>query len=59
MVVFICSELINGIKVFDKDGEELGFSKRAATKGITQVVTSRVTMAAPGMRKYINTHIYA
>jgi hypothetical protein len=52
MVVFIASELINGIKVYDSEGEELGLSQRAARKGITQVVTSRVTMAAPGMCKY-------
>ncbi|XP_046851609.1 sideroflexin-2-like [Xenia sp. Carnegie-2017] len=43
------SELLNGIKVYDKEGEELGMSKRAAMKGIGQVVTSRVAMAAPGM----------
>lgn len=47
-----CSELINGIKVYSKEGEELGLSQRAAFKGITQVVTSRVIMAAPGMCKY-------
>ena len=51
--VCIFSELINGIKVYNKDGEELGLSQRAAVKGITQVVTSRITMAAPGMSKYL------
>lgn len=49
--VFMNSELLNGIKVYDKEGEELGMSKRAAMKGIGQVVTSRVAMAAPGMCK--------
>lgn len=43
------SELINGIKVFDENGKELGLSQRAAVKGITQVVSSRIAMAAPGM----------
>ncbi|XP_028391372.1 sideroflexin-2-like [Dendronephthya gigantea] len=43
------SEIINGIKVYNKDGEELGHSKRAAVKGISQVVESRIAMAAPGM----------
>ena len=43
------SELYNGIKVFTEDGEELGFSKRAAYTAITQVTASRITMAAPGM----------
>jgi len=42
-------EIINGIAVFDKDGNEIGQSKRAAYKSIVQVCTSRVVMAAPGM----------
>lgn len=42
-------ELINGITVTDENDNRLGESKRAAIKGITQVVISRVTMAAPGM----------
>ncbi|XP_065071409.1 sideroflexin-2-like isoform X2 [Rhopilema esculentum] len=42
-------ELTNGIAVYDENGEFIGHSKRAAVKGITQVVTSRITMAAPGM----------
>ncbi|XP_017924749.1 sideroflexin-2 isoform X2 [Manacus vitellinus] len=42
-------EIINGITVTDGDNNELGRSRRAAVKGITQVVVSRITMAAPGM----------
>ncbi|XP_033005673.1 sideroflexin-2 isoform X1 [Lacerta agilis] len=42
-------ELINGITVTDENDNPLGKSRRAAIKGITQVVVSRVAMAAPGM----------
>ncbi|XP_048584860.1 sideroflexin-2 isoform X2 [Nematostella vectensis] len=42
-------ELAHGIVVFDKHGNAIGPSKKAAVKGISQVVISRVTMAAPGM----------
>ncbi|XP_062522779.1 sideroflexin-1-like [Corticium candelabrum] len=42
-------ELESGINVFDEDGNELGKSKIAARKAITQVVVSRVGMATPGM----------
>uniref|UniRef100_A0A3Q3ANV6 Sidoreflexin n=1 Tax=Kryptolebias marmoratus TaxID=37003 RepID=A0A3Q3ANV6_KRYMA len=42
-------EILNGIAVTDENGNKLGHSKKAATKGITQVVVSRITMAAPGM----------
>ncbi|XP_025056974.1 sideroflexin-2 isoform X2 [Alligator sinensis] len=42
-------ELINGIAVTDENNNELGLSRRAAAKGITQVVISRIAMAAPGM----------
>ncbi|XP_077205688.1 sideroflexin-2 isoform X2 [Paroedura picta] len=42
-------ELINGITVTDENDNHLGESRRAAIKGITQVVISRITMAAPGM----------
>uniref|UniRef100_A0A8C2CE66 Sideroflexin-2-like n=2 Tax=Cyprinus carpio TaxID=7962 RepID=A0A8C2CE66_CYPCA len=42
-------EILNGIAVTDEDGNKLGHSRKAAVKGITQVVISRVTMAAPGM----------
>jgi len=43
------NELFNGIAIYDKDGEKAGSSKLAAKIGISQVVTSRVVMAAPGM----------
>ncbi|KAF1456773.1 Sideroflexin-2, partial [Pygoscelis antarcticus] len=42
-------EIINGVTVTDEDNNELGRSRRAAAKGIAQVVVSRITMAAPGM----------
>ncbi|XP_028942391.1 sideroflexin-2 [Antrostomus carolinensis] len=42
-------EIINGVTVTDGDNNELGHSRRAAAKGIAQVVVSRITMAAPGM----------
>ncbi|XP_046776730.1 sideroflexin-2 isoform X2 [Gallus gallus] len=42
-------EIIRGISVTDEDNNELGHSRRAAVKGIAQVVVSRITMAAPGM----------
>nr|XP_004659449.2 sideroflexin-2 [Jaculus jaculus] len=42
-------ELIQGICVKDRNQNELGLSQRAAAIGITQVVISRIVMAAPGM----------
>ncbi|NXU59219.1 SFXN2 protein, partial [Turnix velox] len=42
-------EIINGVTVTDGDNNELGCSRRAAVKGIAQVVVSRIAMAAPGM----------
>ncbi|KAM9773725.1 sideroflexin-2 [Syngnathus typhle] len=42
-------EILNGIAVTDENGNKLGHSQKAAMKGITQVVVSRITMAAPGM----------
>uniref|UniRef100_A0A665VFK2 Sidoreflexin n=1 Tax=Echeneis naucrates TaxID=173247 RepID=A0A665VFK2_ECHNA len=42
-------EILNGIAVTDENGNKLGHSTKAAVKGITQVVISRITMAAPGM----------
>uniref|UniRef100_A0A8C8XSM8 Sideroflexin 2 n=1 Tax=Panthera leo TaxID=9689 RepID=A0A8C8XSM8_PANLE len=42
-------ELIQGICVKDGNHSEIGHSRRAAAIGITQVVISRITMAAPGM----------
>lgn len=43
------NELKNGIEVVDEDGNVVGKSRLAALTGITQVVASRITMAAPGM----------
>uniref|UniRef100_A0A1L8DZU2 Sidoreflexin n=3 Tax=Nyssomyia neivai TaxID=330878 RepID=A0A1L8DZU2_9DIPT len=43
------NELIQGIEVSDEDGNIVGKSRVAAVKGISQVVLSRITMAAPGM----------
>ncbi|ESO97003.1 hypothetical protein LOTGIDRAFT_159748 [Lottia gigantea] len=42
-------EILNGIPVFDENGNRLGESKTAAKSAITQVVISRVFMATPGM----------
>ena len=38
--------------MFDENNNPVGKSKKAATKGITQVVISRITMAAPGMSEF-------
>ncbi|XP_071540711.1 sideroflexin-2 [Panulirus ornatus] len=43
------NELLNGIIVCDEDGNEFVTSRLAALKGISQVVFSRIFMAAPGM----------
>jgi len=43
------NELMNGIAIYDADGNKAGSSTLAAKIGISQVVISRVTMAAPGM----------
>ncbi|CAD7006270.1 unnamed protein product [Ceratitis capitata] len=43
------NEIINGIELKDENGNVIGHSRLAAIKGITQVVLSRITMAAPGM----------
>nr|XP_032806550.1 sideroflexin-1-like [Petromyzon marinus]XP_032806552.1 sideroflexin-1-like [Petromyzon marinus]XP_032806553.1 sideroflexin-1-like [Petromyzon marinus]XP_032806554.1 sideroflexin-1-like [Petromyzon marinus] len=42
-------ELKCGIPVFDEQGKRLGESTNAAQQAITQVVISRIGMAAPGM----------
>ncbi|XP_074643109.1 sideroflexin-1-like [Tubulanus polymorphus] len=42
-------ELSVGIPVFDEYGKRIGESVTAARKAISQVVVSRVSMAAPGM----------
>jgi len=43
------SELSDGVPLFTEKGERMGNSKTAAKEGITQVVISRMAMAAPGM----------
>lgn len=43
------NELIEGVSVQDEKGNEVGKSRVAAVKGISQVVFSRILMAAPGM----------
>lgn len=42
-------ELLEGIPVFDANGNKVGESKIAAKKAISLVVFSRICMAAPGM----------
>ncbi|PAA71111.1 hypothetical protein BOX15_Mlig020183g4, partial [Macrostomum lignano] len=43
------AELLQGVQVKDENGNQVGTSRYAACKGIGQVVTSRITIAAPGM----------
>lgn len=43
------NELLYGIDVQDDNGNIVGKSRLAAAKGISQVVFSRIVMAAPGM----------
>lgn len=43
------NELIDGVTVCDSKGNVVGKSRVAAAKGISQVVFSRILMAAPGM----------
>ncbi|XP_059486018.1 sideroflexin-2 [Neocloeon triangulifer] len=43
------NELVDGVDVFDENGNLVGQSRIAAAKGISQVVFSRIAMAAPGM----------
>lgn len=43
------NELKSGIEVEDENGNVVGKSRLAAASGITQVVVSRIAMAAPGM----------
>ena len=38
---------------YDENGEEMVASKVAAAKGISQVTTSRIIMAAPGMSQQL------
>uniref|UniRef100_A0A8D2K1M8 Sideroflexin-1 n=1 Tax=Theropithecus gelada TaxID=9565 RepID=A0A8D2K1M8_THEGE len=48
-------ELKVGIPVTDENGNRLGESANAAKQAITQVVVSRILMAAPGMVIYFST----
>lgn len=43
------NELVEGVDVQDANGNVVGKSRVAAAKGISQVVFSRILMAAPGM----------
>lgn len=43
------NELLEGVSLQDKNGNDIGKSRVAAAKGISQVVFSRILMAAPGM----------
>nr|XP_009862462.1 sideroflexin-2-like isoform X1 [Ciona intestinalis] len=43
------TELLNGVTITDAEGNVMGKSKKCAQKGISQVVFSRILMAAPGM----------
>lgn len=43
------SELVDGVVITDEEGNPIGRSRKCAAKGISQVVLSRITMAAPGM----------
>lgn len=43
------NELIEGVDVQDDKGVVVGKSRLAAGKGISQVIFSRILMAAPGM----------
>lgn len=43
------SEILYGIDVVDENGNQIGHSRIAAAKGISQVIFSRIVMCAPGM----------
>ncbi|XP_065353012.1 sideroflexin-2 [Cloeon dipterum] len=43
------NELVDGVDIYDENGNLVGQSRVAAAKGISQVVFSRIAMAAPGM----------
>lgn len=51
-IYLLSRELREGITVTDKNGNKVGTSKTAAKGAITQVVTSRIAMAMPGMCKF-------
>ncbi|XP_041980195.1 sideroflexin-2 [Aricia agestis] len=43
------NEILLGLEVTDENGKVIGKSQLAPVKGISQVVTSRIAMCAPGM----------
>jgi len=43
------NEILGGIDVYDSNENRVGESRVAATKGISQVIFSRILMCAPGM----------
>ncbi|XP_017134746.1 sideroflexin-2 [Drosophila miranda] len=43
------NEILRGVEVKNSEGEIVGQSRLAAIKGISEVVISRIAMAAPGM----------
>jgi hypothetical protein len=43
---------MNGIPIFDENGNRMGESKMAAKSAISQVVVSRICMATPGMSEF-------
>lgn len=52
LMTYLYSEISDGIMMYDENDNELVKSRAAATKGIAQVLTSRIIMAAPGMSGY-------
>mgnify|MGYP001798566017 CR=1 FL=1 len=52
LMTYLYSEISDGIMMYDENDNELVKSRAAATKGIAQVLTSRIIMAAPGMSEY-------
>lgn len=47
--LFVSRELKHGIPITDENDNRLGESTKAAQQAISQVVVSRILMAAPGM----------
>lgn len=57
MSTYSYREIMEGVPVFDANGNKIGESKTAAKKAISLVVFSRICMAAPGMCKLIKKKI--